>query len=448
MIPGLLRRLVFLPLLALGLRAQEPVAQFFLLSDQHSAYAHSAQLVARIDTLRAAQPDLPAAVLINGDLFEAGNPIARRTAGALDLAFLHALTARLPVIFNLGNHDAEFSDLPTAIAALQAAGATVISNLTDPAHTTLQLGSTTLSLVGLATPSRNTYPAALRSALELPDPIAWFTTHRAEFLTAPSVPVVLSHAGVEHDRNLLPLLPPGTLLLGGHNHLRFTHRDAAHDVTYVHVGCWNEALGVATLTLDAEQHPTWTVRTEPIHAADPVDEALAAQIATVTTRELTAADRTIVGQTPAALSPAAAARLAVAAVREATGADAAFIGNTTFGAGLPAGPIAQIDFDAWVRFDGTLCTTEISGAQLATLLAAANPSPDTPFAARRGEFLYAAGPAPADLDPDARYRIATNDWAARYSARYFDLPDLDWQHHPDLKLKATAAAQLAPAPQP
>ncbi len=445
MILGLFRRLTLLPLLALGLRAQEPVAQLFLLSDQHSSYAHSAQIIARIDALLTAQPDLPAAVLINGDLFEAGNPIARRTAGELDLAFLRALTARLPVIFNLGNHDAEFSDLPTAIAALQAAGATVISNLTDHAFTNLPLGPFSFQVLGLATPALNTYPAAIRDTLNATDPVAW-TGARRGLLTAPCI--VLSHAGVEHDRELLPLLPPGTLLLGGHNHLRFTHRDSAHDVTYVHVGCWNEALGVATLTLDADQRPTWTVRSESILATDPVDAALATAIATVTERELTAADRAIVGQAPAALSPGDAARLAVAAVREATGADAAFIGNTTFGAGLAAGPVAQIDFDAWVRFDGTLCTTEITGAQLAALLTAANPDPDTPFAARRGEFLYAVGPNPAAIDPHARYRIATNDWAARNSARYFDLPDVDWQPHSDLKLKATAAAQLAPAPQP
>jgi hypothetical protein len=72
----------------------------------------------------------------------------------------------------------------------------------------------------------------------------------------------------------------------------------------------------------------------------------------------------VVGRTTAALGPAEAARFVVAALREAAGADAAFIGNTTFGAGLPGGAVTREEFDACVRFDGTIFTAEVDGARL------------------------------------------------------------------------------------
>lgn len=430
-----------------------PAALLFLLGDQHSAYAHTAQVVARIDALRSTQPTVPAAVLIDGDLFEAGNPVARRSAGEIDFAMVAALARRLPIVVNVGNHEAEFAGLAATIARLRANGATVVSNLVDattgaafaPTTVPLRLGTANLTLVGLATADLATYPTAVRPTLTAVEPLAWWRNHGTGLISASTVAVVLSHAGLAADRALLPLVPPGTLLVGAHNHLNFVHAEPARGVVYVHSGSWNNGLSVARLHRAADGSAGWTVIQEPIRDDDPADPALARLIAEVSARHLTPADRTVVGRTPGALSAPDAARFAVAAVRTATGAAAAFIGNTTFGAGLPAGAVSQTAFDAWIRFDGTLCTTEVDGRTLAALLAAANPGPDTPFAARQGEYLYADGPAVTAIVADCRYRIATNDWAARNSARYFDPPDLVWTPQPDLRLKATALGALAPA---
>ena len=203
-----------------------------------------------------------------------------------------------------------------------------------------------------------------------------------------------------------------------------------------------DLLSIARLDRSSDGALRWTVTQERIQADDPADADLARLVEAVHARHLTPEDQVVVGTSPLALNPSDAARLAVAAVRRATGATAALIGNTTFGAGLPAGAVTQIEFDAWVRFDGTVCTAEVDGRQLAALLAAANPGADTPFAARQGEFLYADGPEPRRLDPDQRYLIATNDWGARHSGRYFGRPDLVWTPQPALKLKALARAAL------
>ena len=431
-----------------GITSAEPAAILLIVADQHSADQRSAQLLARVDALRAAHPSVPMAMLIDGDAFEHGNPVALRSAGAIDFALLAALAHRLPTILNIGNHEAEFQDLPTTVARLEAAGVTVITNLREtgtdralaPASTRLTLGERTFVFAGIATDDLATYPAEIRPALQAPEPVPWARDHLARLFAGADQPVVLSHAGIAADRAILPLVPDGTLFAGAHNHLRFVHH--AGRTVYFHSGYWNEFLSVATLEADARGDPAWSVVAEPINDADPAEPGLAALIAETRARFLTAADLAVVGTSTRRLATGEAALLAVAAVRDAAHADAALIGNTTFGAGLPAGDVTRVAFDAWVRFDGALCVAEVDGRRLASLLATANQNERTPFAERRGEFLYAVGPP--HLDPTATYRIVTNDWGAKNSERYFGRPAITWTTLAEPRLKAVAAAALNP----
>ena len=84
-----MRRVATLLMLALGLAGVPGVqaasvdtpagaeAMVFAIGDQHSAYDRTAQLVALIRDVRAANPGLPALILLNGDTLEYGNPVAR-----------------------------------------------------------------------------------------------------------------------------------------------------------------------------------------------------------------------------------------------------------------------------------------------------------------------------------------------------------------------------------
>ena len=161
-----MRRFAFhlLPLLAFAAArlhsAAAPEAFLVLLGDQHSAYERTAQLVARIDRLKAEHPGVPCAILLNGDSLEYGNVVARRTAGVIDFAMFAALAQRAPTILNFGNHEPEFYDVADTIARLRAAGLVVISgNLRDresgrpfaPASTILKLGSHEALVVGVTT---------------------------------------------------------------------------------------------------------------------------------------------------------------------------------------------------------------------------------------------------------------------------------------------------------
>jgi 2',3'-cyclic-nucleotide 2'-phosphodiesterase (5'-nucleotidase family) len=429
----------------------EPAALVLIVGDQHSAYERTAQLVARLDQIRAAHPGVPCAVLIDGDSLEYGNIVARRSAGAIDFAFFAALARRGPTILNLGNHEPEFYAVDDTVARIQATGVTVISNLVNratgrpfaPVSTTLRLGSREAVVVGLATDKLATYRAAIRPSLDLADPVVWAQQHLATFFPpGTALPILLTHTGLPVDRALLELIPDGTLFAGAHDHLRFVQ--PVGRTVYFHSGSWNEGYSLATLQADATGQLRWTVAQFPLATTDPADPALAALIQKISAQHLTPEDLTVLGLSPAALAPAAAARFVVAALRTAAGADAAVIGATTFGAGLPAGEVTRFALDACVRFDGTIFVAEISGAELSAILAKANQDPATPLAARRGENLVAVGPS-LPLDPARRYRLATTDWGAKNARTYFGSETLSFVEQPKLRLKTLAAAALAPA---
>jgi 5'-nucleotidase/UDP-sugar diphosphatase len=429
----------------------KPEALVLIVGDQHSAYERTAQLVARIDQLRAAHPGVPFAVLINGDSLEYGNVVARRSAGAIDFAFFAALARRVPTILNLGNHEPEFYAVDDTVARIQATGVTVISNLVNrftgqafaPVSTSLRLGAREAVVVGLATDKLTTYRAAIRPSLDLADPVVWAKQNLTSFFPpATALPILLTHTGLNADRALLELIPDGTLFAGAHDHLRFVHQ--AGRTIYFHSGSWNDGYSLATLRTDAAGQLRWAVAQFPLAATDSADPELAALIKKISAQHLTPEDLAVLGRNDTALAPGAAARFVVAALRTAARADAAVIGATTFGAGLPAGEVTRVALDACVRFDGTIFVAEISGTELTAILAKSNQDSATLFSARRGENLVAVGPA-LPLDPARRYRLATTDWGAKNARTYFGSETLGFVEQPNLRLKSLAIAALSSA---
>jgi 2',3'-cyclic-nucleotide 2'-phosphodiesterase (5'-nucleotidase family) len=450
----LLAIVFFFPGLALHLPAAKPIAaeaMVVVAGDQHSAYERTAQFVAQIDRLRAENPRVPLAVLIDGDALEYGNVVARRTAGAIDFAMLAALAERAPTVVNLGNHEPEFHDVAETVQRLTATGATVISgNLRAagtgqpyaPASTRVKLGAHELTIVGVTTDRLATFRLAVRPQLDLANPVVWAKDNFGPLLRTAALPVVLSHAGLRVDRELLPLVPDGTLFAGAHDHLRFVHREGR--TVYFHSGSWMEFMSVARLVRQ-NGRLGWDVQQVPLAPDDPADPALARRIQEALVQHLTAEENAIVGRTSRALAPSEAALFAVAAARTAAQADAALIGGTTFGAGLPAGEVSRFAFDACVRFDGTLFVAELDGAQLRRILARSNQGPDTPFAARGGENLVAVSLPLAEIVAGRTYRLVTTDWVAKNPATYLgdDPPALVEQA--ELKLKAAVLAALQAA---
>ena len=422
--------------LAAPVMAQSAAAvRFIVLSDLHSAYEVSAQLLAAV-AAEVEASEAPVAILINGDVFELGNVVATRSAGALDWALLEGFAALAPTILNIGNHEPDIdNDIHDVVAKAEERGISVVSNIIDsrtgepyaPAALALDLDGTPVSIVGIATPAINTYPAATREMMEIPDPVQWAEDHLAESLDADSLKIVLSHAGITADRAILPALPDGTLLVGGHDHVVLDHSEGA--TRYVHTGSWSSLFTV----VDMELSGPVAVERRQIDPTGPADEALAAMIAEAMEEHLTEEERAVVAQSPEALSLADSARFVAATMAQAAGADIGFIGHTTFGTGFPQGDVTRYAFDSIVRFDGSLRTAEVSREQLEEILARANQDGDIPLDQRTGDFLYAA---PTDLPEQDSYTIAANDWSATNQANYFGRDDLEFSDVPDIRIKA------------
>lgn len=433
-------------LFALAARGAEVEALLIVAGDQHSAYDRTAQFVELVDRLRRKNPELPIAVLLDGDTQEHGNVIARRSHGVIDFEMFRELAARVPTFLNLGNHDPEFYDVAETVKRVRATGVVPISNLrergtgkyfTDPA-VRLKLGRLDTVLVGLTTDHLSTYRVPIRPSLNPHDPAVWGRENFPAFAKQGAL-IVLSHAGLEADRELLQAVPDGTLFAGAHDHLRFVHTQGR--TVYFHSGSWNSHASLVWLRRGLGGALLWTVEQVELSENGPAEPTLAEFIQKTRRQFLTPEDLAPVAKLRNALAPSAAAIAVTDALRQAARVDAAFIGNTTFGGGLPAGAVSQLAFDACVRFDGTIYTAEIDGVLLRELLARANQGPQTPFAERQGDFLVAAA-APGSIAPDRRYRIATTDWGARNSAKYFGSAAIAWQEQPQLRLKSAVLSML------
>jgi 2',3'-cyclic-nucleotide 2'-phosphodiesterase (5'-nucleotidase family) len=433
-----------LPALASPALAQGgPAARLIILSDLHSAYERSAQLLKAVAAEIASSP-APAAILINGDVFELGNVVATRSAGVVDWLLLRKLAALGPTVLNIGNHEPDFdNDLAAVVKKARDIGVAVVSNIVDArtgalyanAAASLELGAVPIRLAGIATSAINTYPKTTREQLEIPDPASW-AIESLPSLVEGGLAVILSHAGVVADRAILPVLAPGSLLIGGHDHLIIDHAEGT--TRYVHTGSWSNMFTVVDVAVNR------ALSTRRIHVAldDSVDEEIATLVAATMSEHLTDGERAVVGYRATPLSLGETARFAAASLAAAGGADVGFIGHTTFGTGLPRGEISRYAFDSVVRFDGKLMRAEVGQATLDAILARSNQEADIPLAARTGDFLYAA---PEARGKD-RYVIVANDWSAVNQKTYFGREDLVFAEIPDLRVKAVIAAALAGNP--
>lgn len=420
------------------------VGRILAMSDLHSAYERSAQLLAALRAEVRSRP-VPHLIAIDGDIFEHGNVVSVRSEGAIDWAFLAALPAIAPTVVNLGNHDNDLTpDLHEVVARMRTLGITVISNIIDartrqpyaPAATELAFGDRRLRIIGFGTNALNTYPKASRDWLSIPDPSEWANVQLPTLLDGADLTLVMSHAGVAGDRGMLSALPDGALMIGGHNHLLF--QETLGRGLYAHTGSWSNAYTAADYLSDGSVR----AQSRTVALDGPADPALAALIRTTLDRHLTDQERVILGTSSTALSLGDTGRAVAAAFARFAGAQAGFIGHTTLGTGLSAGPVSRYAFDAVVRFDGKLMAAEVPAARLAELTALANQDRVMPFARRTGDFVYGAVEGGEQRDT---VRIVTTDWCALNQHEYFGVTDLAFAEVPGPGVKAVAAQGLLSA---
>lgn len=417
-----------------------------MLADLHSPYRTLAGVLQTVRDARQSRADTPVIIVINGDIFERGNVAALRSGASADWRFVEALAAEAPLVINLGNHEtAILDDMADFVARAESIGATVIGNILDrrtgrffaPASAHLTLDGVRVGFMGLAATNPFVYRESVRDTLGLPDPVSHTAASFAAIMADTDVKVILSHAGVVADTAIMPTLPDGVLIIGGHDHLTIDHTQSS--TRYWHGGSWGNAITVIDVTM-AETGPTYGISSVPVSADTPGDPALADAIAAVLDAHLTDEDREIIATVDRTRDLSESILFAVEAVRQATDADIAFLGHTTFGAGLAAGPLTRFDFDSYVRFDGALQVADVSGETLSAIMQRTNQHRAASLEERTGDFVYARE---IDLTPDARYRIATNDWTATNQESYLGTDDIVFQTVDGAMLKPTVERALS-----
>lgn len=424
----------------------EPDCVVINLADTHSAYEHYPRLVAQVDRLVADYPRSEHVFLINGDVFEYANAVARKSQGAADWAVLRRLRQHGPVILNLGNHEFDFLAPEQLVQRAEAAGVTVIGTIglagraapLVPATADLEFGERVVRIVGIATDNRNTYPPDRRETLMIPDPVAWARAHIGPALAGADYGILLSHAGLTADKAIVSGLPePFLFAVGGHDHLVL--QSEIDGTPYRHHGAYGERLNVATVRF-VDGAPRVTFYDHVFAADDPVDSTLSEFIRALERHHLSPEETAMIGRIPRPLALHEAAHWVVETLRGALGVDAVLLNHTSFGSGLSAGPLRRYHFDRFLRFDNPLVETEVDGRTLARLLARSNPSRQTPLRDRTGDFVYATRLEP---EPEKRYRIATSAWVAMEpnQARYLGT-NLEFQRMEGLTTKGVLEDQL------
>jgi 5'-nucleotidase/UDP-sugar diphosphatase len=427
-----------------------------LLADLHSGYAYTAQLLHSVrEIVRQSEGGAPVHIIINGDIFEGGNCLAARSHGAIDLALVKELVNLAPVLVNIGNHDSDLFDPAEFVAHIRAKGADVITNLIDtrtgqpysaPVGQFEAAGGRIVTVGAVGTPSLWTYPEKYRAFYQVPDPAAYAREKLGPMFEDSDLRLALVHSRFQDDRAVLPFAGKPGIVYGGHEHLRFSRH--GENTLHLQSGAWTSGFAVVTVRFTGNHGAEMKVRDVLLDRHGPGDEPLAALIEKERAQLLTPTDLKPLGVMPTALTLDQAVLFAAEAVRRDSGVDVAFLGHTTFGDGLPAGPVSSVDLDAFVRFDGGFVSALVDGETLArTILPRTNQFGAFPYEQRVGDFLYAS---PIDPRPGKQYRIAVNAYVASAAVlmeAYFGTSSLKFSPVPDTKLKASVIGAMHSAEQ-
>lgn len=439
-----------------------PDLVLILIADLHSGYAYTASLLAAVQSTISNSPNSVIRIVINGDVFESGNFLSALTSGPgqIDFSMVDAFANLAPTIVTIGNHDGDLFDPASFVTQMSALSArhgndlTLLSDLGDTRRgnalytgssiAAFSTGRLSVKVTSIGTPG-NSY--ANNALYYRPDPGAYAAALFPTVYTSADFHLALVHAGFMQDTAVLRSLTGPFLLHGGHDHLRFTQPLANGQGTHVHSGFWSNGLAVAGINLAANGAVTTRVRQIQLTRTSPVDTALAAQIATAKATLLNGTNNPVIGTTSQAYDIDNAVLHAVEIVRQAAGADIGFLSHTTFGDGLPAGPVNKLDFNAFVRFPGGFKTAMISGASLLQqVLPLTNQYGNFPYALRTGDYLYTTANA-GTIDPSRSYRCIVNSFAANSSFFGSPLPGfVDGTVDPainGLELRTVVGAALA-----
>ncbi len=415
---------------------EKPALVVINMADTHSAYDTYSKILWKVKELKTEYQDSELVILFDGDLFESGNIVAKKSKGMVDLEFLKHLGECGKVIINVGNHEFDLMSPKDFLSTAEAAGAVVIGNVTaedmpeTAVYTDITAAEKTIRVIGVGVDAKNTYPKPLRESISIPEPVKWLKANYPKLSSEADYVIVASHAGLVPDLAMLDVVggaPSLLYMVGAHDHI-ILHENV-NGTIYMHNGFKGERFNIAEIFIDNDDAEVVykDIMTKDI---DGIDEEMAAAVKAAEDENLGSEDLQIVGTVENDLSILEAALWSVEMLKKKTGADAAFLNHTSFGSGLKKGPLPKYLFDQFMRFDNDVMVAEVDSETLKAIIAVCNQQDQSDLYKRSGDFLYTGD---IDIEDGKLYKIATSSWVAldfnqpRYlgqSIKFEKLPDL------------------------
>ena len=393
-----------------------------LMGDLHSGYRWSSRLLAAVRQA-AGSASGEVRIIVNGDVFEHNNVVARKNGGLIDLALLRSFSAIAPTFVTIGNHDSDLFDPALFASDVLQSGAVLLTDIVDPrtarpygsVAARFTVGRCSVAIAALGTPLPSLYPAAYRAFYQVPNPVAYARTALPVLLDDADLKIVLIHAGFVADRSVMPHLRGDVLLHGSHDHLRFTHPFATPDARGLHIqsGSWSNAFQIVDVRFRPDG-PTMKARDVVLDSKSTSDPELQALVQHELDSNLGSQDKAVLGHLGRAFTLDESALLAARWIREQAGADVGIISHTTCGDGFPSGAVTRYDLSAFLRFDGNIVTVEIPPERVALLSSRCNQfDGHTPYDRRTGDYLYAT---PFPIRPVGSVKVAINAYPVSSNA--------------------------------
>ncbi len=242
------------------------------------------------------------------------------------------------------------------------------------------------------------------------------------------VVVLLSHAGIHHDRGLSWALRGRVdVVVGGHTHDLLHEGDRSQGVPIAQAGCHAEHLGRILVEVEPDGVRVVEMSLEAVPETAPADPAVLTELAACE-RDLAAWMAEPVGALPepvtaAEVGDSPVARLVASALLDHRPADLAVLIGGHCTAGLPAGTVTRHDVWTATSSPGNLATGTLTGAEIRTMFLRglsedfATTTPRS-FRGRPRGFLHFVGAHLEDeaifvagerLDETRRYRVTASD---------------------------------------
>ena len=388
-------------------------------NDLHGRFEALARLSHRAREIRE-RADHPVLLLDGGDVEETSVRLSAMSFGVAGWRLLGAAGVDAAVAGNGGLLRYGPDRLPEYAAALGSAplvcdlerdGATPAG--ADPSRI-VEVGDLRVGIVGIT----DYYPQYDDFGLVERGRVTAVRREAAALRTAGAdVVVVLSHAGLNHDRGLSwSLRGVADVIVGGHTHDLLVTGDRDQGIPIAQAGWQGEHLGHILIEVDDDGVRVVEMVLEPVAADAPADPAV--------TDELVAAEHDLdawLSEVVAELPEAAplgdrdnpAARLLVEALLDRQPGDLGLLIPVHLGAGLPAGPVTRRQVWEATSSPGNVASATLTGAQVRDMITRGRTDNYAAYSSRvsRGRpfgRLQVVG-LDGDLDDARTYRVTGSD---------------------------------------